>query len=105
MQFLLVSFCELKGVPFTVHTCSMKCQDEAKTFYNKINDEMQKIEDQQYSDTIKRAQKMVDSDKVDISTNAINAPEGQVDRFNPLISNWRASDHRQRHRRRKCVIM
>ena len=76
----------------------------------KQNQELQRKLDEEYEKSIQDAQKLVDDNKVDISPDTINAPEGQVSHFTD--PNYRASDiihslrTRQRARRRKrCIVM
>lgn len=110
VQVMLVSFLGLRDVPFILHACSELCQETIKVNLVKQNQELQRKLDEEYEKSIQDAQKLVDDNKVDISPDTINAPEGQVSHFTD--PNYRASDiihslrTRQRARRRKkCIVM
>lgn len=112
VQVMLVSFLELRDVPFILHACSELCQETIKVNLVKQNQELQRKLDEEYEKSIQDAQKLVDENKVDISPATINAPEGQVYHFTD--PNYRASDlvhslrarQRATHRRRKkCIVM
>ena len=106
---MLVSFLGLSGVPFLLEACCKECQDNIKDTFGKKNVEIQKKLDQEYDEQIKQAQRQVDRNEVDISSETINVPEHLVDHFNR--PNYRANDFRYSNRFRprrhhkKCTIM
>lgn len=103
---LLVTFCELSGVPFLVCACSQECQEVIAKKFGERNIELQKQLDLDYKEMIKEAVAYANNNEVDISS---NVPEAEISAFTPY-GYFRASNfqppgrHRRRHRK-KCTIM
>ena len=106
---LLVTFCQLSGVPFLICACSQECQKAIAQKYGDMNIELQKQLDLEYERMVKEANKHGD---VDITS--LNMPDVQISTVAPRWANGYGSSynhlhlytqqHRRRHRK-KCSIM
>jgi len=105
VEVMLVSFLELRDVPFVLHACSAQCQEVIKDKFIRRNKELQRKLDEDYEKSIRQAQKLVDENKVNISPDNLNVPENEVAHFAPTY-NYRASNISRRARRRRgCIVM
>ena len=106
---LLVTFCQLSGVPFLICACSQDCQKAVAKKYGDMNIELQKQLDREYEQMVKEANAFAKHSDVDITS--LNVPESQISTFTPRWANGYGSSythllqqHRQRYRK-KCSIM
>ena len=108
---LLVTFCQLSGVPFLICACSQDCQKAIAKKYGDMNIELQKKLDREYEQMVKEANAFAKHGDVDITS--LNMPELQVSTVTPRWANGYGSSynhlhniqqHRRRHRK-KCSIM
>lgn len=99
---MLVTFCELSGVPFLICACSKKCQEAIADKYGKINVELQQKMDEDYKQMI--AQAAVHAKNIDIN---FNVPESELGSFTPRLPYGYGEIRRRRNRRNKkrCSIM
>ena len=108
---LLVTFCELSGVPFLICACSQECQKAVATKYGDMNIELQKRLDLEYEKMVKEANASAKHGDVDITS--LNVPEMEITTFNPRWANGYGSSYthllvqtpRRRRHRKKCSIM
>ncbi len=105
MDVLLLSFLELRDVPFRLHACSELCQTAIKGKYTDVQKELQRKMDAGYKDMVKNAHRLVKASAIDISPETINAPSSEVSPFAPMYT-YRASHFNARRRRKqRCAIM
>ena len=111
---LLVTFCELSGVPFLICACSQECQKAVAKKYGDMNIELQKQLDQEYEQMVKEAN--IFAKHNDVGITSLNVPDSQIStpQFTPRWANGYGSSYnhllqphaytRRRHRK-KCSIM
>ena len=109
---LLVTFCELSGVPFLICACSQECQKAISQKYGDMNIELQKQLDLEYERMVKEANALAKHGDVDITS--LNVPDVQISTVTHRWANGYGSSynyphlythqHRRRHRK-KCSIM
>ena len=99
MEVLLLSFLDLRDVPFVMHACSEECQKVVYEKYVSLQTQLQQKIDKEYEETVRQAHNLAREGAVDISPERINAPEGQVATYVPTYR-YRAS-----RRRKKCAVM
>ena len=101
---LLVTFCQLSGVPFLICACSQECQKAVAKKYGEMNIELQKQLDKEYEQMVKEANAYAKHNDVDITS--LNVPESQISMFAPYgyTLNYSNTQRRRRHRK-KCSIM
>lgn len=91
---------------FKLNVCSKSCQDKICEEYGTRNIQLQKEADQRYEQTINEAQRLLSNTDIDISPEAINAPQNEVQDFVPQWPGGLAfTRNRQTRRRHKCAIM
>ena len=111
---LLVTFCELSGVPFLICACSQECQKAISQKYGDMNIELQKQLDLEYERMVKEANTLAKHGDVDITS--LNVPDMDV-QISTVTHRWAngygssynyphlyTHQHRRRHRK-KCSIM
>ena len=111
MAVLLVTFCQLSGVPFLICACSQECQKAIAKKYGEMNIELQKQLDLEYEQMVKEANAYAKHNDVDITS--LNVPESQIEKFEPRLphgygsTNYRFNTQRRRRQRfkKKCSIM
>jgi hypothetical protein len=110
---LLVTFCELSGVPFLICACSQECQKAIAKKYGDLNIELQKQLDLEYERMVKEANAFAKHGDVDITS--LNVPGIQISTAGPRWANGYGSSythlhmhtqqHGRRRHRKKCSIM
>ena len=105
MAVLLVTFCELSGVPFLICACSKDCQTAIAHKYGERNIELQKELDLEYEKMMEEANSNADKNDIDLT---LNVPQSERGSFTPRLPHGWAESGRTRQRRRhrkKCSIM
>ena len=79
---MLVTFCELSGVPFLICACSKECQKVIADKFSKMNIELQQKMDEDYKQMIAQAASDAKKKDIDIS---FNVPESELGSFTPRL--------------------